>query len=261
MTAQVFNLPDRVQRIIDLEIKGDEHQWEAARLIWEELDEGVHSQRSLAEAIGKSQTHVSFMATLWRLWITDYFGNQRPPFAESYRGLKGDGEQSDYEKRRSQVSNEWYTPAEYLEAARRVLGGIDLDPASCATANQTVQAARYYTEDDDGLSQDWKGRVWLNPPYGGQAGAFVTKLAESYQDGNVTAGIALITALTTDTNWFRPLWDHTLCFFYGRIRFDSEDGSGSSNTAGSIFVYLGPDRDRFQQEFERFGAVVERRAR
>jgi phage N-6-adenine-methyltransferase len=256
VTATVLNLPDRVQRIIDLESKGDEHQWEAARLIWEELDEGIRSQRDLGEAIGKSQQHVGRMAKVWELWITDTLGSERPPFCEVYRDLKGE---SDYEKRRSSVSNEWYTPAEYLEAARRVLGAIDLDPASCELANKTVQAAGYYTEDDDGLNQPWKGRVWLNPPYGGQAGAFVTKLAESYDSGEVTAAIALITALTTDTNWFRPLWDHVLCFFYGRIKFDSDDGSGSSNTAGSIFIYLGPDPDGFQAEFGRFGAVVVRR--
>lgn len=255
-SATILNLPGRVQRIIDLESKGDEHQWEAARLIWEELDEGLHSQRSLAEAIGKGQSHVYRMAHCWQLWISDSLGNQKPPFCEVYRDLKGE---SDYEKRRSSVSNEWYTPAAFVEAARRVLGGIDLDPASCAQANETVRAARYYTEDDDGLSQPWKGRLWLNPPYGGQAGAFVTRLVQQHDAGNVTAGIALITALTTDTNWFRPLWDHVLCFAYGRIKFDSNDGTGSSNTAGSIFIYLGPDRDRFQAEFEQFGAVVERR--
>lgn len=256
MTATVLNLPDRVQRIIDLEAKGDEYQWEAARLIWEELDEGLRSQRDLAEAIGKSQTHVSFMSKLWNLWITDYFGNQRPPFAESYRDLKGE---SDYEKRRSQLSSEWYTPSLYIEAARRVLGGIDLDPASCGQANRTVRAACYYTKDDDGLKQEWKGRIWLNPPYQGMAGAFMSRLAESYQAGDVIAGIGLVTALTTDTSWFRRLWEHTLCFTYGRIQFDGE--GGSTNTAGSVFAYLGPDRDAFQDEFEQFGAVVERRPR
>ena len=66
----------------------------------------------------------------------------------------------------------WYTPVPHIEAARKVLGGIDLDPASTDEANRTVRAARYFTEDDDGLRQDWSAdgarpRVWLNPPYGG----------------------------------------------------------------------------------------------
>ncbi len=56
---------------------------------------------------------------------------------------------------KKQRSNEWYTPSYIIEAARQVLGSIDLDPASCALANQTVKAAKYFTVDDDGLAQSW----------------------------------------------------------------------------------------------------------
>lgn len=57
--------------------------------------------------------------------------------------------------------NEWYTPAEFIEAARRVMGEIDLDPASSDIAQETVKANKYYTIDDDGLEQEWSGRVWI----------------------------------------------------------------------------------------------------
>lgn len=55
----------------------------------------------------------------------------------------------------SSDSEEWYSPAAYVKAARNVMGGIDLDPASCALANQVVQAARYFSKDDNGLAQEW----------------------------------------------------------------------------------------------------------
>ncbi len=83
----------------------------------------------------------------------------------------------------SSESFEWYTPGEYVEAARAVLGGIDLDPASSELANETVRATEFFTEEDDGLSRQWRGRVWLNPPYGRLCPGFVAKLSAEYEGG------------------------------------------------------------------------------
>jgi hypothetical protein len=44
------------------------------------------------------------------------------------------------------LSNEHYTPPRYIEAARTVLGNIDLDPASCVEANAWVKADAFYSE-------------------------------------------------------------------------------------------------------------------
>lgn len=152
----------------------------------------------------------------------------------------------------SSESNEWFTPPRYIDAARRVLGGIDLDPASCEAANAVVQAARYFTEEDNGLAQEWKGRVWLNPPYGRLAGTFVAYLGEQFACGNVDAAVVLISSASTSTAWFRPLRDAALCFTDHRINFSGVKG----NTTGSIFAYLGSDRAAFRAEFAQFGMVV-----
>jgi hypothetical protein len=94
----------------------------------------------------------------------------------------------------SSNSPEWYTPALYIDAARAVMGGIDLDPASCETAQQTVQAARYFTQQDNGLAHAWAERVWLNPPYGDQIGPWVRRLMHDYEAGYISQAVLLAPA-------------------------------------------------------------------
>src|SRR6185503_16868537 len=64
-------------------------------------------------------------------------------------------------------TDEYYTPLEVLEDARRVLGVIDLDPASCEAAQKRVQAKTFYTKENDGAHPliPWFGKTWLNPPF------------------------------------------------------------------------------------------------
>jgi hypothetical protein len=148
-------------------------------------------------------------------------------------------------------SVEHYTPARFIEAARKVLETIDLDPASCDEANETVRALKFFDAQSDGLKQKWCGRVWLNPPYDGGVQPFIEKLMDSLASRDVTAAIVLLNSNSTDSKWFRPLWEGLLCFCYDRSSF-----KGHSPANGSVFVYFGPRPEAFTQEFSVFGAVV-----
>jgi ParB family chromosome partitioning protein len=156
----------------------------------------------------------------------------------------------------SSESVEWYTPARYIVAARAVLGEIDLDPASCPKANEVVQAKQIYTAADDGLSREWRGRVWLNPPYGPKGpGAWCKKLIDEHRAGRVPAGILLVNA-ATDRKWFRPLLDFVVCVTDHRIKFATPSGTPQQPVYGNAFVYLGDAPDLFVDVFKQFGAVV-----
>lgn len=161
-------------------------------------------------------------------------------------------------------SVEWYTPNRYLIHVRKVLGEIDLDPASSAQANTTVGAKEYFTEADDGLGRDWHGRFFMNPPYGktadgkSLAAAFCNKALAEYEAGRVLAGIILVNSLHSQT-WQAPLYDHPVCFVDHRIQFVSADGEENKNpTFQNIFIYLGDDLLKFQDAFEDFGYVMVR---
>ncbi len=153
---------------------------------------------------------------------------------------------------------ESYTPAKYIEAARRVLGGIDVDPASNAFAQETVKAERWFDEEANGLIQNWLGTVFLNPPYAHPAVAhFIDKLCSDYEAGNVSAAI-LLTNNNTDTKWWHQaaMVASAVCFTAGRINFYKADGSVTQPTNGQNFFYFGADAESFAKEFEPFGLIM-----
>ena len=158
------------------------------------------------------------------------------------------------------TGDEWWTPIQYIESVRKVIGSIDLDPASCDRANQVVKAKKIYTEEDNGLNHEWHGKVFMNPPYSKNKD-FAEHLLQEYESGNVDEAIILVGAHAIETQWFRNYWDYVLCFTGHRIRFNTPDGPAiAGNIAGSVFVYLAlaDKQARFAKEFEQHGYVVKR---
>jgi ParB family chromosome partitioning protein len=154
--------------------------------------------------------------------------------------------------------NEWYTPEKHIILARKVLGGIDLDPASSAVANKTVDAAEYFTEIDDGLKKNWNGRVWLNPPYAQPDIAhFADKMIQEWNSGRVESAIVL-THNYTDTVWFQSLIHAAtaFCLTRGRVRFVSPSGQLAAPTQGQAFFYFGKEKTSFCKVFKQIGSVV-----
>jgi len=155
-------------------------------------------------------------------------------------------------------NNQWFTPDEHIALARSVLGEIDLDPASHAIAQGRVKAGKFFTEEDDGLTKEWRGRVWLNPPYSQpEIGHFVDKLVEEIGSGRTTEAI-LLTHNYSDTAWFQRAasFAAALCFTSGRIRFVSPDGERASPTQGQTFFYFGDRVERFAAVFSRVGLTL-----
>ena len=154
--------------------------------------------------------------------------------------------------------NEWFTPAEYIEAARQVLGGIDLDPASNDSAQELVKAERYFTKTDNGLVREWHGRVWLNPPYAQPLIMdFVSKLVAERRAGRVT-GAVMLTNNSADTTWFHEAAEtaDAFCLTRGRIKFYKTGGETSAPTQGQAFFYFGDDAKEFTRRFREIGLVA-----
>lgn len=133
-------------------------------------------------------------------------------------------------------SDEWYTPRWIIDA----LGPFDLDP--CAPANRPYDIApRFFTKEDDGLTQDWgTDRVWLNPPYSRiLLRAFVEKLAHHNH------GTALLVNRTDNLMFFEVIFPHaaSMLFMRNRVKFIRPDGSTGNPFFGSVLIAFGPEDD------------------
>lgn len=147
--------------------------------------------------------------------------------------------------------DEWYTPEQYIEAAREVMGSIDLDPASNDFANETVKASVYYDEARNGLEQEWWGNIWLNPPY---SSALIQQFAEKLADSLFRQAIVLVNN-ATETAWFRTLIENAdaVVFPTGRIKYRKRDGEKGTPLQGQAFIYFGDAPGRFLKVFSEFG--------
>lgn len=151
--------------------------------------------------------------------------------------------------------NEWYTPSEFIEAARKAMGSIDCDPASSVLANETVKAATFYAAAEDGLKQQWRGNVWMNPPYAQPLIAqFSETLIENIRSG-ATAQACVLVNNATETAWFQTLLQaaSAVCFVKGRVRFLDTEGKPGAPLQGQMVLYIGDCPARFVTNFLCFG--------
>lgn len=185
--------------------------------------------------------------------------------------------------RHSMDSPEWYTPSDYVEAARTAMGGIHLDPASHVEANTTIKAVQFFDEEQDGLAHEWWGNVFLNPP-GGKRGKvslpnlFWAKLMREWNHARIAHAVwigysleQLQTLQNAETPW-SPI-DFSICIPRKRIAFVENAAMRSARQAKEIaagkpatekaspshanyITYLGNRREEFAVAFKRFGQVV-----
>jgi hypothetical protein len=257
-TAQIQSTFDFAMREINAlegqiataEDDADAMLWEQALLVVAQWKKGM-SQETLAAqwkdraGLSYSQKHVSYTVRA----AQQYTAEPRPRFREVYNKLANT---SKLKVHHSSESVEHYTPPAIVQLVTACLGEIDLDP--CSNDAKTIPAKQHYTVKENGLELPWRGRVYMNPPYGDGIDRWVTRLCAEHDQGTVSEAIALVPARPGSGWWsqFRNCW---VCFINGRLVFEGND---SAAPFPSAVYYLGPARQRFYNTFCQVGDVWQR---
>ena len=124
----------------------------------------------------------------------------------------------------------WETPQAFFDEYDKLFGPFALDV--CATP-KNAKCPDYFTKEDDGLSQHWVGKCWMNPPYGREIGKWMKKAKESAGSGTVV--VCLVPA-RTDTRWWHDYAIHgDVTFIKGRLKFGGHKSNAPFPSALVVF--------------------------
>ena len=130
----------------------------------------------------------------------------------------------------SSKTDEWSTPQDVFGALNEEFN-FNLDP--CAT-HENAKCARYFTRAENGLAQEWRGRVFMNPPYGSEIGSWMRKAWQASQ-----AGCELVVCLVparVDTAWWHDYATRgEIHFLRGRLRFGGAKSPAPFPSAVVVF--------------------------
>lgn len=125
-------------------------------------------------------------------------------------------------------SDEHDTPVSFFGPIAESVDGFDLDPSASATSDL---ADRNVTKEEDGLSIQWYGDVWLNPPYS-EVSDWMAYAKEQYRHGNADRIVALVFARTSTRWWHNHATTANLrCLVKGRLTFGGAENSAPAPSA------------------------------
>ena len=131
------------------------------------------------------------------------------------------------------------TPQDFFDSLN-IEFNFELDV--CATP-ENAKCRRFFTKETDGLKQDWRGSVWMNPPYGREIGSWMKKAHESACNGAV---VACLVPARTDTNWWHDYaMKHEVIFIKGRLKFGNAKHSAPFPSA--LVIMRKPSQDNLRK--------------
>ena len=140
----------------------------------------------------------------------------------------------------SSETNEWATPTDFYDKLNRLYGPYDLDPC-CNKIN--AKCKYFFTEQDDGLNQDWCGyNVFMNPPYGREIGKWIEKAYKESRKQNTS--VTCLIPSRTDTKYWHDycMKADKIIFVKGRLKFGTATNVAPFPSA--VIMFTGTNETR-----------------
>ena len=145
----------------------------------------------------------------------------------------------------------WETPIDFFNKLDSIFK-FELDVAA---SDDNHKCDRYYTEETDGLAQDWEGVCWMNPPYGRHQIKWIEKASEEANKGATV--VCLIPARPDTKVWHNIIFPKASCiaFIKGRLKFG---GSKDAAPFPSALIVFGDITKEQEEALREFGAVIKK---
>lgn len=128
----------------------------------------------------------------------------------------------------------WATPQDFFDKYNSI---YNFDVDVCAT-KENAKCVKYFTTEDDGLSKEWTGKCWMNPPYGRE---IIKWMEKAYKSSLCGATVVCLVPARTDTKWWHEFaMRGKIEFIRGRLKF-----GGSKNSApfpSAVVVFEGVEK-------------------
>lgn len=129
----------------------------------------------------------------------------------------------------SSATEMWATPQEFFDKYNEL---YNFDTDVCASP-ENAKCEQYFTEQDNGLEQEWKGSCWMNPPYGRTIKSWMKKAYESSLNG---ATVVCLVPSRTDTVWWHDYAvKGEIEFIKGRLKFGGHKNPAPFPSAVVVF--------------------------
>lgn len=110
------------------------------------------------------------------------------------------------------IKQDWTTPKLLFDKLNEEF----LFETDLAAESGNALCPEFFSKEDDGLTQEWDGVCWLNPPYGDKQSKMIDWIKKAYNSTQLNKNLTVVMLIPARTN---TKWFHQFCMKAAEVRF------------------------------------------